>query len=1093
LLTEKLSNMGTRLLLKTISVLLFLVFFLNGNSQSVLFQENFESSTSNWATTKEGFTLINENGNNLLKVLGYNELTFGDSFWDDYRYTVHAKTIDGSFFLTIRISDRGGYFLSVNPTSINLNHIKRQNGIDIEYIALAAKDLDIGLNTWHIFKTELKGNNIKVYVDNEKVFDVIDKDPEFSGKVGINTYTNGVTYFDNILVETDRIIPKQEFPWIGTSGPIGGMGYDVRIHPVNHDIMFVTDVWSGLHKSYDGGKTWHPRNKGIDFRNTPTMENKFGPSGDAIPIFCVTIDPINPDIVWCGTQGYRGIYKSVDCGENWTKMTNGISEYNMGITFRSFAVDPTNSDIVFAACEIGTGNVEVLGAIFRTTDGGQNWTKVLDSQSLIRIILIDPRNPKIIFATTGIFDRGCVKEEGIWKSIDGGNTWFHANNGIDTKALSVEGLDFSVKNPDIMYASTGRSLGFGGSEETDQGAIYRSDDGGNTWRTVLKRSPGMGFLPLYIAISAYDPDIVYVGVSADSEMAICYAILRTMDGGKTWNEFKLETDGIRGGNPVSVAVHPHYPNIVYVNFYGGGVEKSTDYGSTWNICSNGYTGAQIYDLTIDAIDASVVYCTSREGPFKSTNGGKDWIGLGYGDAKGAAEWGAIQINPKNSKTVILGRGSVNILLKSNDCGYNWRNVLNVAPNKQSDYTIVTSISWSQSDTTVVFASFHFVWNRHQLTDSTGAGIYKSEDAGETWNAVNNGFEGTKKNVLTVEVHPKNSNIVFCSLTGEGIYRSIEGGTNWIKKNNGIINYHIKTFAFDPVDENTVYAGIENGGIFKSLDLGESWTQITRGMDQEASIRSIVINPQNHLDIFAQDWFSGVYRSTDGGNHWDLFNKGLTTRAGQSLAISNDGKVLYAGSEGAGVFRLTLAEFETKIYGTTPDTANVIRIKKGDSVEFMIDAYDFNTDTLNYSWSLNSAILKKQDLKNLTFQSDSLEVGSYILQSRISDKGSASSVKWIVEIYDLGTKIDDLNNDRLKFVVFPNPNSGKFILRIENSSSKSYQVQIFNGLGQLQFSRNIYLTGTFHEQEFELSHLPKGNYYVKVSAGETAKTQMIILQ
>ncbi|NIT78764.1 MAG: hypothetical protein GWO44_18205, partial [Thermoplasmata archaeon] len=93
----------------------------------------------------------------------------------------------------------------------------------------------------------------------------------------------------------------------------------------NPDVMYVTDAWAGVHMSTDGGQTWFPSNEGITTRA--------GESGDAIPVFCLTIDPHNYDIIWVGTQNVRGIFKSTDGGRTWVEMDNGVVEYE-GITFR---------------------------------------------------------------------------------------------------------------------------------------------------------------------------------------------------------------------------------------------------------------------------------------------------------------------------------------------------------------------------------------------------------------------------------------------------------------------------------------------------------------------------------------------------------------------------------------------------------------------------------------------------------------------------------------------------------------------------------------------------------------------------------------
>ena len=126
--------------------------------------------------------------------------------------------------------------------------------------------------------------------------------------------------------------------WIYLGGPIGGLGYDIRFHPDDKNILFVRDGNAGVFKSVDGGLTWQPKNEGITIRG--------GQAGGLIPVFCLTIDQGNPDIIWCGTQYILGLFKSTDGGEHWTKLVNGIEEKN-GITFRGIYPDPHNPDIVY--------------------------------------------------------------------------------------------------------------------------------------------------------------------------------------------------------------------------------------------------------------------------------------------------------------------------------------------------------------------------------------------------------------------------------------------------------------------------------------------------------------------------------------------------------------------------------------------------------------------------------------------------------------------------------------------------------------------------------------------------------------------------
>ncbi|MFQ5996845.1 MAG: WD40/YVTN/BNR-like repeat-containing protein, partial [Dehalococcoidales bacterium] len=192
------------------------------------------------------------------------------------------------------------------------------------------------------------------------------------------------------------------YVWKKLGGPHGGIGYDIRMRPDNPDIMYVTDAWAGLHKSEDGGQTWFPANTGIDART--------GPSGDAIPVFSVTVDPHNPDVLWSGLTGQRGVYKSTDGGETWSLKVNGIRE--QGITFRGFTVDPHDPDIVYAAGEISSGEWagreqmgvmfdRTKGKVYRTTNGGDSWTAIWSGDNLARYVWIDPRDSDVIYVSTG--------------------------------------------------------------------------------------------------------------------------------------------------------------------------------------------------------------------------------------------------------------------------------------------------------------------------------------------------------------------------------------------------------------------------------------------------------------------------------------------------------------------------------------------------------------------------------------------------------------------------------------------------------------------------------------------------------------------
>jgi hypothetical protein len=130
--------------------------------------------------------------------------------------------------------------------------------------------------------------------------------------------------------------------WVRLGGPLGGLGYDIRVRPDDPDVMYVTDANAGIHISTDDGQTWFPSNEGITARA--------GDSGTLIPAFCLTIDPNDYDTVWAGMQSAGQIYRSTDGGRTWERRDEGIVE-GQGLSFRGITVEPGNSDVVYAAGE----------------------------------------------------------------------------------------------------------------------------------------------------------------------------------------------------------------------------------------------------------------------------------------------------------------------------------------------------------------------------------------------------------------------------------------------------------------------------------------------------------------------------------------------------------------------------------------------------------------------------------------------------------------------------------------------------------------------------------------------------------------------
>jgi len=907
--------------------------------EGILFQDDFEDSMAEGWVLEHGWQVKSEGTNCFLSGFGHSLAYTTQRGWTDYTIEARIRIITGTFHFcfrnAIRALEMGStrYFLAIDERGFGL-----RKSIESDYFDLGEPVPDFGLNAWRSVKITVEGSNIKVYLDGVLRINYVDSSaPILAGEFGLESLQDCQVQVDDITVTGVKL--KQRTKWVKTGGPPGGVGYDVRISPVDKNIMFVTDNPSGVNKSYDGGQTWVQRNRGITTR--------VGGSLDGIPIFCLTIDPNDPDIVWTGTQGARGvsksrgIYKSTDGGETWVKKDNGVQEMDE-ITFRSFAIHPQNSSIVLTGTEITTGFRGIMfdktkGKIYKTEDGGDNWRCVWEGNSLVRVILFDYTNPNMVYASTGIFDREPFKGagEGILKSTDGGETWHQINNGLTT--LNLGFLEMHPRNPEILFAAGGaNALTLQGGDR----GVYRTKDGGQHWEKVLTDDNTLSFN--VVVFSPSHPDVVYAGSEA--------AFYRSDNGGDTWHRFNKPEEncygppGIRAGSPIGAVVDSDDPMTIFVNNYDGGVFKSTDGGKTWVGWSEGYTGAEVFDIAVVPDNPAAVYTIGKNGAFRSFNSGEDWTGLNFVPIDHTL-WLTIALNPTNPQEVLISDQDSGVIHKSADGGNRWRNVYrNPIFDYQDPATFhgFSTIAYAPSNPSIVYAGMRKSGAglaAAAVGEGSSFGIFKSTDSGETWVEKNRGLEHSMRNINDIAVDPTNVNIVYAATHNDGTFKTVDGGESWVAINNGLMALQVYSLAIDPNNPDTIYAGLGQGvGLFKSIDGGQHWEGINYGIRVECpsylqrvgqvkpgvslekpkrllksgyysvpwtNIRSIVIDPVETQTLYAGDLQGGVYISTDGGESWTAINDGLSTKAVAALALSADGRMLYAATVGEGVFRLEL--------------------------------------------------------------------------------------------------------------------------------------------------------------------------------------------
>jgi photosystem II stability/assembly factor-like uncharacterized protein len=1104
-----------------ISLVLTVLLFQSLRAQTdweILFQEDFEDgSTDGWIFDPlygdAEFHVETENNGYVLSGSGHGHAVLPAGHQNNYSLKTDVKLIDGNggVQFNYRVHKDERYFIGFFSNTISLG--KSESGGN--HNNLVSVDEQNQTGQWYVVEIVGFENNIKVYIDGINKINYTDTSHIDGGTSEFETLDNSHVHFDNIIISGEK--PSTiEVEWIRTGGPNGGLGYDVRIHPENKNIMFVTDNPSGVNKSYDGGDTWDQRNTGISIRA--------GASSDGIPIFSLTIDPGNSNIVWAGTQNAKGIFKSTDWGETWTRKDNGVIEGDE-ISFRNFGIHPNNSDIVFGGAEIATDILgrefdKTRGKIYKTEDSGENWRTVWEGDNLVRFILFDYVHPDTMYASTGIFDREAYNGEGvgILKSTDTGETWFQINNGIpNTEGNRFTGfLEMDPYNPRILYTASGNNaLGSGG--------VFKTTNGGKNWIQVLTKG-----VFTVVTISPSNTNIVYAGGA--------HAFYRSDNGGTQWQMFMMEhggygPPGIRAGVPISAVVDPEDPYTVFANNYGGGNFKSTDGCSTWINSSKGYTGADLHDITMDVNNPTVVYTIGRSGPFRSFNSGADWTGISFPPAV-EAEWYAVALNPLNSKEVLISDEFTGLIWKSTDRGNSWEIVYKHPDVTEGDPQEARhgfkDIIFAPSDPTIVYAGMSK--GRRSIDGDfpprSSFGMCKSTNSGDNWFKINNGLNTSFMNIHVVEVDPKDHDIVYIGTWRDGLFKTTDGGGTWNLKSNGLTSSDVRSIEIDPNNTDIIYAGLgEGGGILKSTNGGELWAEINSGLSIECppyllpvgkvtqnmtltkiprrivgadyysvpwtSVRSIVIDPTNSQTIYAADYLTGVYMSSNGGNTWNIVNKGLSTRAVTSLAISADGKVLYASSSGEGVFRLVLKNYAPEILSTVPLADSTVSINQGDSLGFSVIVHDLNNDTLSYSWTLNSSPIEGEAGSSYLLKTSDLVQGNYLLAVQVGDIDTSIVVNWNIEIiHPTEIKDNEFTGLPKTFALlqnYPNPFNPDTRIEYWIPVTSNVTVKVYNIQGQIVKTlvdgkkEAGYFTTTWNSKDAQGNHAATGVYVYKMKA------------
>ena len=872
--------------------------------------------------------------------------------WSEIELEMSVRRLaDGDFILSYGANENGAYHLLSSGTHVVLQYEKAGNVQELAFVDLEF----IPAGEWFELKILVKGSEHQIFINGSQV--IMATSPNENGSISVETFPETGIEIDEISIIGDGAeqtfdepasdmeeemgeenpapvspLPSTDLEWIRLGGPPGGTGYDIRYNFDNPEIWYVTDAHGGVHLSTDNGYTWQASNAGIPGQS--------GTTGDAIGVFCLTVDPHDPQIIWAGTIDTGHIYRSTDGGKTWVERDNGISIKYDRLTFRGITVDPISSDIVYAMAETtdesateqgqGTWKSGTGGVVYRTRNAGEHWEIIWEGampSSLARYLWVDPRDTDVLYVSTGIFDRGAIGDNnsledpfgglGILKSTDGGQSWRILGKENGLRHLYIGSLFMHPDNPDILLAAAGHLIEPDTvayiSRLEDDGlpspmGIYRTTDGGENWTQTLT---GFEVFSL-VEMCPSDPNIVYAG-SIDS-------IYRSEDAGVTWNTVASPwgPPGVSVGFPIDMQCDPRDTGRLFVNNYGGGNFLSEDGGKTWTNASQGYTGAQIFGISIMPSEAERVYVAAFGGLWRSDDGGMTWTGL-YNPPDELLNLPnqSITVDPTNSDHVLAAKQEI---VESTDGGKSWavrwsmKELVDQGIPEERIFPATPVIVFAPSDARKVYVGFgheNCFLNHEPVCETTPIGVALSSDGGTSWR-ISGDRQISQVNIFDVAVDYNDANLAYAA-TETGLYKTSDGGESWVLIPGTLETKKIHVVAINPNDAQQMVAGVDRDGMYISSDGGATWQHSSAGLEPNGSIHGIVFDPTNPQRLYASDLFSGVYMSSDSGSIWTKINNGLQSRAARSLAISADGQHLYVGTNEDGVLRLDVS-------GTLPQGA-----------------------------------------------------------------------------------------------------------------------------------------------------------------------------
>jgi photosystem II stability/assembly factor-like uncharacterized protein len=652
------------------------------------------------------------------------------------------------------------------------------------------------------------------------------------------------------------------------------------------DTYYFGAVAGGVWKTTDGGANWIPL-----FDKQPISS-----------IGAITVAPSDHNVVYAGTgeaaiRGNTtygiGVFKSIDGGKTWENI--GLKDTRH---IGALIVDPRNENVVLLAALGHAFGPNQERGIFRTSDGGKTWTKVLskDENTGGIDIVFDPHNPNIVFASLWqarrqpwFFSSG-GPGSGLYRSEDNGVTWKRLEgNGLPGEILGKIGIVVSGADPNRVYAII----------EAKDGGLYRSDDAGQHWTRVNDdgrfRQRAWYFSKVYA-----DPK------SADTVYLLNTGLFKSVDGGKTFNLMPA-----RHGDHHGLWIDPLNPNRI-ANANDGGVSITTDGGKNWTTQNNQPT-AQFYHVAVDNAFPYHIYGAQQDNTNVCIASRTDWGAIGPQDwfEAGGGECGFVIPDPRDWHIIYSNNeGEIHRYNKTTE---DVRNV-SVWPLDNSGHGAANLVHRFQWVSPLMLSP-----HNPDVLYTAAESVFKSTDQGQTWTQISSDLTRNDKSkqqpsggpltndITSVEYYdtvfalaesPVNKGTLWAGTDDGLLHVTTDDGQHWSKVTPKMPEWStVSIIDASPHDGNTAYVAVDRHKlddfkpyIFKTKDLGKTWSTIVRGIPDGAYVHAVREDPKRKGLLYAGTEL-GVLVSFDDGANWQPLQLNLPVTPIHDLVIKDDDLVV----------------------------------------------------------------------------------------------------------------------------------------------------------------------------------------------------------